>query len=137
VRNELLTVGVFAAVLTVCFAGCSSDGSGVPLGQVEGTVTMNDAPLAGVEVEFQPAEGSPSYGTTDEEGHYVLKFTEDEMGAMIGEHTVRLNAGVYEDEDGEEIETDIEIPANYNEESTLTFTVEKGSQTADWPLKSE
>jgi hypothetical protein len=75
-------------VLALFLAGCGRDGP--ERGVVTGQVKLNGEPLEGADLEFQPPEGSPSYGTTDEKGRYDLMYTRDKRGAMIGEHTVRI-----------------------------------------------
>jgi hypothetical protein len=122
----------FAVGLLVLACGCG----GTDLGQVTGKVTMNGQPLANVEVEFQPADnGRPSSGVTNAEGVYELQFSSQEKGALIGEHTVRINAA--EGGDGDDEENPAKptvIPAKYNTQSTLKKTVNSGQQTIDFDL---
>ena len=127
------------ATLLVCLllAGCDS---GPALAPVEGTVTLDGTAVQGAEVEFQPTAegGSPSVGVTDASGHYELKFTMKEKGALVGEHIVRINVDAEADPDeGETVEVSpVVIPARYNNESELKKTVEKGPNTIDFPLES-
>jgi len=87
----LLTV---ACVLLV--AGCHADV--VP---VSGRVTLDDKPLAGAVITFQPRAGgdaaksptSGSVGHTDQDGRYNLRLiAPDQSGAAVGEHTVTISA---------------------------------------------
>lgn len=64
--------------------GCGNRGP--KLVQIEGTVTRNGKPLPGFEVHFDPEKGRPSAGTTDELGHYVLQYTPQKKGAVVGKH---------------------------------------------------
>ena len=81
------------AVVAILLVGCSN--SGADLSAVSGRVTLDGEPLAGARLRFQPeaADGSPSYGSTDQEGRYQLSFKRGQKGALIGWHTVRIEAG--------------------------------------------
>jgi hypothetical protein len=121
-----------AAVLgLLCFAlaGC---GSG--LGSVEGTVTLDDKPVQGVEVTFEPVgdEGGTATGYTDEKGHYALHYPGRQEGAPPGEYTVRLAGAEVLDGDA----PPLRIPARYNSESDLKRTVESGTNTFNFALTS-
>ncbi len=62
---------------------------------VQGTVKINGAPLAGVMVEFVPDGVSgllSGSAITDGQGHYEMQ-TGDHPGAVIGKHHVILIAG--------------------------------------------
>ena len=67
-------------ILALCLTGCGSDGP--ERGVVTGKVTLNGEPLENADVEFQPEEGSPSYGMTDRKGWYDLMYTRDKRGAI-------------------------------------------------------
>lgn len=116
----------------VCAVGCGP--SGPPLAPVEGVVTLDGAPLDGALLEFQPdsRDGSPSYGETDAEGRYQMKFSQSLDGAWVGDHTVRIttlneNARVRE-----------RVPRAYNEESTLRETVQANqTNEIDFALSTE
>jgi hypothetical protein len=92
--NTLRASLLFSAI--ILFTGC--DQSAVP---VSGRVTLNDKPLAGAVVTFQPRGGgdaskspaSGSVGRTDQDGRFTLHMIEpDRPGAAIGEHTVTISA---------------------------------------------
>ena len=138
------------ATLLVCLlsAGCDT---GPGLAPVEGTVTLDGTPLAGAEVEFQPTapDTRPSVGVTDASGHYELRYTMNEKGALLGEHIVRIRMG--EDADPDDVgggaapktdeaaddeESGQRIPARYNVDSELKETVKSGSNTIDFALES-
>ena len=134
-------------LVSLFVAGCGG-GVGSDFGAVSGTVTMDGAPLEGASVTFQPemaSGGSPSYGTTDANGKYELMFTFSKKGAMLGEHKVSISKTLGggdddDDDDGDDDDDDAEeedlVPAKYNSETTLTATVESGSQVRDFPLTS-
>lgn len=60
----------------------------------------------------------------------------DQMGAMIGEHKVRITS--YRQErspDGVITEVPERVPSKYNAQTELTETVEEGSQEINFPLE--
>lgn len=119
-------IGVAVAV----FLGC--DG-GPQLGQVTGTVLLDDEPLAGAVVIFQPADGGPSsHAETDEAGRYELMFAEGDPGAVLGSHIVTVETKRFHIPDSVE-----RVPAKYNKETILKKEVVAGPQTIDLPLASE
>jgi hypothetical protein len=68
---------------------------------VSGRVSLNQKPLAGVHVSFQPSAGGAasaiggigSVGITDEQGRYQLRTIGSDLpGAVVGRHVVRLTA---------------------------------------------
>lgn len=118
-------VGVTLAAAALSLPGC---GDGEPtLAEVRGTVRLDGQPLVGAMLEFNPADGAPSYGTTNELGDYLLRFDRHRAGAVIGNHKVRITA----DEDSR-----VRLAAHYNDETTLTKTVEPGSNRIDFDLES-
>jgi hypothetical protein len=82
--------GSLLSVLAVASAGCQ----GKPLfAPVEGTVTKEGKPLAGVIVDFYPNPGDrgprSTSTLTDEAGHYRLRSTwGGDEGAVVGPHRV-------------------------------------------------
>ena len=85
-RRPFLALAALAALA----AGC---GDGPELAEVGGVVTLDGRPLPGAAVMFVPdlPDGSPSYGTTDDQGRYRLAFTRDKTGAMPGRHRVEIS----------------------------------------------
>ena len=75
--------------LLLIVAGCGSDRP--PLGKVSGVVTLDDAPLAGACVVFEPVEpGRASMGWANDKGEYRLIYIRDEEGAKVGPHNIRI-----------------------------------------------
>lgn len=76
-------------LLALCvFAGCNK-GSGIPLSDVTGVVTMDGSPATGAGLRFTPKSGQrASSGQVGQDGKYRLIFTRNELGAVIGEHEV-------------------------------------------------
>ncbi len=81
--------------LTAMAGGCQR-GATWDLVPVEGTVTKDSKPLAGIEVTFMPeidagAQGPPpAQGTTDKAGHYRLRNHNGDEGAVVGKYRVVL-----------------------------------------------
>ena len=87
-----LSCGLLA--LTVLAGGCQR-GPTWGLAPVEGTITKNGRPLANIEVTFLAdpdagTEGPRTTGRTDETGHYRLRTTNGDEGAVIGKHRVLI-----------------------------------------------
>jgi len=126
-----------ALALTVAAFGCG--GGGPPMGDVEGTVTIDDSPAAAGTVTFTPADGvRPSAAGEIKDGRYAVKAP---VGACkvqlsvlkkIGEKKAYGNdpkspsVPVYEDALGPE----------YNSASKLTHDVTAGKSTKNWEAKS-
>jgi hypothetical protein len=117
-----------SALLLPCIAGCF--GRGPELAPVTGKVTLDGEPLEGAQVEFKPMQGNPSYGTTDGQGNYVLKYTKDKAGAVVGSHVVRITTPTtFVDESGEETQVPERVPEQYNYRSELIREVRPGPKT--------
>jgi hypothetical protein len=122
-----LTSGLF---LFACLSsGCSPDGP--EIADVEGKITMDGKPLANAAVMFIPENGRPAVARTDDEGRYVLNFTEGRVGAIPGKNRVSVttlrDAG--EKEDGTPVPGSPEtVPLKYNAESKLEFDVKPGEK---------
>jgi hypothetical protein len=41
---------------------------------------------------FHPEVGRPSWGFTDDKGHFTLEYTRDQDGALLGKHKVTVRA---------------------------------------------
>jgi hypothetical protein len=127
-----------AAVL-VFFSGCGSKGP--EIASVSGRVTMDDKPLAHATIVFSPENGRPAGARTDENGNYVLNFTEGRRGAIPGPNTVQITTvrDPEQDENGKVVRPGSKeiVPMEYNAASKLTFTVEpKKKNVANFDLKS-
>ncbi len=147
---RILTVTIAAAIFTV-LAGCG--GSDLPdLGYVSGTVTMDGKPLSNVVLTFQPKNARPAYGRTDAEGKYELIYTDDNPGATIGMHSVRISSADaasgeedyedggkhkdYEDGSSDGTRRGEKIPAKYARAGELTADVKAGDNVFDFDLES-
>ena len=87
-RNILHFIA-FMSVLAL-IAGCG--GGGLATVNVTGTVTFNGEPVPGATVSFTPrvpGEGDPAFGTTNENGRYVLQ-------TLMGRADAGTTPGVYD-----------------------------------------
>ena len=151
-----LTIFGLAAIGFSTLCGCG--GSDLPeLGYVEGTVTLDGKPLPNVVLTYQPNKARPSYGRTDENGWYELTYTDDNPGAVLGTHNVRISSadaagggsddgtyeesyedeGDYEDSDQESAGKGEKVPAKYSRNSELTADVKSGDNVFDFALTSD
>lgn len=123
-------------LLAVLLPGCG--GSGPKVAPVSGRVTLDGAPLAGARIRFQPeaSGGSPSYGTADQDGHYVLGYKRGQPGALIGWHTVSIERGGHDDPANKSKPRS--LPARYNVESELRKEVmDVVDNVADFELTTD
>lgn len=124
----------FALALVGFTLGCGS--AGPEMGTVTGTVTLDGSPAANLEVSFDPkaaGSGTTAIGYTDASGAYKLSYAGGKTGAPLGEYNVSIVAAEMDDADA----PPVSIPARYNSNTELSFTVAAGDNTADFPLKSE
>ena len=129
---------IFGCVLPTV-VGCGGDALG--LVEVTGTVTLDGGPLADADVIFQPADGRPSIGRTDAEGHYDLNYMEGKQGALPGTHQVRITTFVERDPDHADPIVQAgrpeRLPAIYNRQTTLTAELKPDqSNTIDFALET-
>lgn len=74
-------------LLFVACVGCDTSPALYP---VTGTVTHEDKPVEGANVQFVPTEGIPSNAVTDAAGKFTL-MTAGKPGAAAGEYKVTVN----------------------------------------------
>jgi hypothetical protein len=125
-------------MLLVLMAGCGT--SGPQMAAVSGTVTLDGNPVSDAIVEFTPEKGRPSRGVTDDAGRYDLSYTQDQMGAVVGVHKVKIMTGREEATlEGEVVQEAVieKIPPQYNLNSTLTTDVKGASKDVDFKLLSK
>lgn len=108
------------------FGGCGSE---FKLAQVSGTVTVDGAPAANLQVVFEPQDkGQPSsLGFTKADGTYQLRCSSGVDGAVLGQHTVRVTPNEVDDPAG----PPLTIPAKYNTSSQLMHEVKAGENKID------
>jgi hypothetical protein len=87
---SLLRKPILACVASLLLlAGCSR---GVKLADINGTLNYKGKPVPNAFVDFTPegGKGRPSWGQTDEQGHFTLSFDPQREGALVGKHKVSL-----------------------------------------------
>ena len=84
-RNLFLSVAV--PLVLAAAAGCGGDQKLAP---VTGTLTYKGKPVTNAYLRFRPEFGRPSWGQTDELGHFKLNYDRDQDGAVVGKHKVWL-----------------------------------------------
>lgn len=120
--------------------GCG--GSGNPVGTVSGKVTLNGEPVSEASVMFEPVDGGrSSFGITGADGNYQLTYMQENDGALVGEHTVRITTqrGAKRDDRGQITQPGVKekLPPEYNTESTQLVTVESGNNEINFEVLSD
>lgn len=124
-------------LLATCLGIAGCGGSDLPpLGDVEGTVTMDGQPLPNVTVQFHSnAGGRPGSGVTDKDGKFKLTYLDGATGSKVGPSKVEITTFWPDGEPGPgQKET---VPEKYNSKSTLSADVKPGKNTFDFPLTSK
>lgn len=132
-RLQLVVAILFSGVAV----GCGGS-SGPKLATVSGTVTLNGDPVTGVNVTFIPRQnGSPSYGSTDEDGNYQLLFTHQKYGAELGSHDVLIEQPEPETDDSGKVLSPkpiVAVPDKFRHRGTLTAEVSSGRNKVNFEL---
>jgi|GEM_PF-286718 len=120
--------------------GCSD---GPKLGYVHGKVTLRGAPVPFAYVKFQPVSPTGTYGAayTDVDGKYVLKFTKNRDGALVGQHEVTVRTSSVDEIQVEDKTTGKMVtpplPEGYraNLEAQFAHSVKSGTNTIDLEIQ--
>ena len=126
------------ALALIGFAGCS----GQPA--LQGTVTLDGAPVDGGAVSFVPTGGAGGTGAVGAQivgGKYTIR---EDQGLAPGSYRVEI---VWKKKTGRQVpapgdpgntvdETAQVIPPQYNTKSTLTADIKPGTSTLDFDLKA-
>jgi hypothetical protein len=130
---------VTMALAAALVAGCDAGVATVP---VSGRVTLNNQPLAGATVTFQPVRavegaepvGPGSVGRTNAEGRYELRLIEpDRPGAVMGRHVVTITTAEAGTDDGQ-LPTGEQVPPAWRNGSRTFVVPAGGTQSADFEL---
>ena len=125
-----------AMVMASALVGVAGCGGNENLAYVTGTVRLDGEPLPDAFVVFAPTSGgTTSYGRTDAEGVYEMMFSDDAKGAWIGENRVEISTGDV-DASGTGGGAREQVPAIYNQASTLKVDVVAGNNVHDFDLES-
>ena len=134
---------IVAVAISLYFVAITGCGTSLTDSTVTGVVTIDGAPAPeGVTVMFQPvkAGGSPSYGKTDAQGRYELRYNASAKGANSGDNLVSFGLEYMEDEDGvpflPEPLKGVKIPAELQENSSLSKNVEPGRNEIDLEIST-
>jgi hypothetical protein len=125
---------LMALLATVACAGCFGQ-AGPKLAPVSGRVMLDGKPLDRATVMFQPVEGRPSFGTTDQEGKYTMQYTVERLGVMPGSSTVSITT-VVEDDQGGMVRREF-LPPKYHSQTELSAAVEPQANVFDFNLVSK
>ncbi len=147
-RSRLCFSGPIFLVFVIPLLGGCENSSKYQLAPVSGIVTLNGEPLSEGVVNFQPMMagdsanvGAGSTARTDAKGHFVLNTTEDQPGAIVGKHRVRIYSFSPESprvEDTDSGPPSERIPHRYNYRSKLTHVVTaEGTSEANFDLSSQ
>ncbi len=132
-----LLTGTTILSTTMFLTGCGGGASDQPkIAPVAGVVTMDGEPLAGASVQFFSENGRPSAGVTNADGRYELVYIENQKGAVLGNHVVRISTQ-NDEEDPLGMQGTETVPAKYNSKSTLTATVVEGANEFNFDLQSK
>src|SRR5687768_9789455 len=133
-RRPLLSLRTWA-VLLITAVGCSQD---TTHGVVNGTVTLDGAPLSSGLIRFIPEDGqSPSADATISDGSFEAKVPVGKKQVTISAPKVVGQRKMYETPDSPTVDVVEELlPEQYNVRSTLTLTVSPGEQPASFELHS-
>jgi hypothetical protein len=120
-------------LLTVVVGSCSTDTS---QGVVDGTVTLDGAPLATGIIRFVPADGQTATADAPiSDGAFTAKVPIGEKRVTISAPKVVGKQKMYETPDSPTVDIVRElVPERYNVRSELTMTVQAGEQKQDFAL---
>jgi hypothetical protein len=130
-------------LLVLCVAGCDS---GPRTAKVSGRILVEGKPVANLRVTFAPVgsvdnpyPGPGSVGFTDEDGRYTLTLLKGKKpGAVVGACRVRVTTMTGGDPgsiDPRKAAQMARLPARFNDETELTFTVPpEGTDAANFDL---
>jgi hypothetical protein len=90
--KSVYTLFGVSLVTLFLFPGCGGGPGDMPdIGNVSGTVKVDGQPKSKLQVVFQPKDGRPSSGTTDDAGQYTLRYSQEEDGAKVGKGVFSIN----------------------------------------------
>jgi hypothetical protein len=138
-------LGLVVAVLGL-FIGCGPGGP--ELGRVTGKVTLDGKPVPNAMITYYPQfAGSTSYGVTDQDGNYKMKYTDSDEGAMVGKFHVGIQTkrmtredmpdGMKPEEFNKLASSFVELPKKYKNKEAIEVEVKRGSNTIDLTLESK
>ena len=115
--------------LLLVFTGCGSSDDRVAVYPVEGQITVNGQPLAGVQVVFHPAEinglqSPPATARTDADGRFELSTYDARDGAAAGTYQITVHYYPVVRRDDAFLAMANTLPARYATASTTNLRAE-------------
>lgn len=90
---------------------------------------MDSKPVPKAQVTFTPVgRGRGASGLANDKGEYVMEYTPDASGALVGPVTVEIRTRTNE--------TPETIPPKYNDKTELKADVKSGRNVLDFDLES-
>lgn len=124
----------------VVLAGCGEDNGLVP---VRGRVLLDDQPVEGAAVMFQPDQGVPATATTDAKGEFEMS-TPQGKGAAVGMNKISVSKQVAANPNRKTEESEIVAmksltPPKYASPQTsgLSAEVKRGMEPVELKLSSK
>lgn len=124
-----------AALLLAFVVGCGEP----PQGTVSGTVTADGEPLKEGVIRFEPTD--PKAQPVDApiaDGKYTATLAPGDVKVVIRANRVVGKTKMYDTPDSPTVDKVEElIDAQFNDNTTLKYTVTTGPQSKDWPVKKK
>ena len=123
----------YLAFLLLAVAGCDS---GPAVGTVTGAITLDGQPVDGGLIRLEPVDGN------SQPADCIVKGGRYSVIMPVGEKKVQIywtktsSPGKLDTASQGSEQVVALIPARYNDQTTLTYAVEKGQATKDWALTS-
>jgi len=91
---------------------------------------MDGKPVPRAQITFIPdGPGRGASGLADEDGEYVMEYTSETQGALLGPVTVQIRTKTFD--------TPETIPVRYNDKTELKAEVKSGNNVIDFDLSSK
>ncbi len=125
-----------AAVVFALIAGCGSD---KPVGTVKGRVTLDGQPLAKGQIRFVPVDGKSAPVEAEvADGAFAATLPLGDMRVEVRAPKVVGKLKMYESPNSPVVDKIEEaVAARFNVTSTLTLTVRKGEQPAEFAVSGK
>jgi hypothetical protein len=120
-------------VLLLFLGGCDR---GPAVGAVTGAITLDGQPVDGGLIRLEPMDGN------SQPADCIVKGGQYSVTMPVGEKKVQIywtktsSPGKLDTASQGSEQVVALIPARYNDQTTLTYAVEKGQATKDWALTS-
>lgn len=134
--NRRSTLPLLAAILISALVGCSGESN---LATIEGTVTLDGAPLEAGLIRFVPVDGqTPTADATITDGKFVAQVPPGEKSVAITAPKVVGKRKLYNTPDSPSIDVVEELlPPRYNTATELKLSVEGATRDANFALAGE